>query len=93
MKRGWFAKSTLDARTIAERMNARPLPSDVDGGEWGPGFAKAGDWCDGNAHPLGWRELEEGTPVVLSGGGAAALLVCCLPCAVAECRRAEEEAR
>ena len=74
--------------TLADRMNARPLGTDVDGGVWyGPTMPDAADRaCDSCDATFG----RHGECLVGSTGGGTVLV--CVPCAVADCERAERVA-
>lgn len=71
-----------DLEALAVRMTARPLAADCDGGEW---FAVAPDATDTKCEACG--QSLAGLPHVASIGHA--LLALCVPCAVADCERAE----
>lgn len=73
---------TLDAALIAQRMNARPLGPDCDGGEWFPTYAYLHILCSGCE-----GVFRDNAPLVSCG-----TLTLCLPCAVADCERAESDA-
>lgn len=80
--------AALDAATLAERMNARPMAEGEEGGEWYAVLAGGGGLQCG---PCGGCMAAFTEPFVSCdiGGGAMHL---CLPCALAECERAEGEA-
>ena len=71
-------RSWSDAETVAQRMNARILPEDCDGGQWDAVLPCTGqatcDACDKVA-----REIMVATDI---GGGSLTL---CLDCALLDC--------
>ena len=71
---------TLDAATVAQRMNARPLGPDVDGGGWEEFVSDVNTNCDQCG-------------AVLRHGVMSDTDTLCLTCAVADCERAEAEHR
>ena len=77
---------TLDAGTLAARMNARPLPEDCDGGVWDPFDGDCGlFWCESCERAA--------TGEVVAADCGAGIMVLCLTCALAECERAEAAGR
>ena len=73
---------TLDAGQVAARMTARPLGADTDGGVWLPAYVPDAfeEYCESCG-----KRLSEHTV-------ACAVAALCLPCAVADCERAEADA-
>ena len=77
-----YVVRSLDARALADAMNARPLDEDCDGGVWTyPGEGITADTCDGCGRNLG------GVHMVCSDTHTL-----CLPCAVKDCERAGADA-
>ena len=80
--------SRPDAATVADAMNARPLPYDEDGGEWeSDTVAMDGLPCDACA-----RSMPRGEPCVTAFPCAEEMLVLCLPCAMADVQAAHAAA-
>lgn len=74
----------MTAREVAARMTARPLPDDTDGGEWHPAYSAAG--CEAACDTCGMSQHGD---CVVCYPCAGTMLILCLPCAVADCERAE----
>lgn len=81
-----MSRATLDAATLADRMNARPLPEGTDGGVWREVNVRTAPVpCDSCGHNL------RKTAIVCGIGGGC--LFICLACALADGERAEDDAK
>lgn len=74
----------LNAKTVAARMTKRPLSEGEEGGTWRAHYAYAGDACESCGQQV------RGLCVAADCGGG--VITVCLPCAIADCDRAEASA-